>query len=127
MLINNNIMNPEKMDTISIVNLIFSKEPLPPCTYQIALSDEVYNITLFQLLMNILIFGAQKLYGEWITADQITRHQFDELKEYMKSMGYVIKHNYSYDEKGTPLKVNIWFEPYMHTSICNGKMVLLKP
>lgn len=127
MLIDNNTVNPEKMDTMSIVNLVFSRSPSPPCTYEIALSQEVYNVTLFQLLMNILIFGAKKLYGEFITADQITKQQLDELKEYMTSMGYIIKYNYTYDEGGTPLRVNIWFEPYIHKSICNGKMVLAKP
>lgn len=125
MLINNNKNIPTSMDTISIVNLIFSHSPKPPCTFNIVLSEDALlsNITLFQMLMNILICGAKKLYGEFITADQISVKQFDELKLYMMSMGYIIKYNYTYENE-IAVKINIWFEPYMHQTICGGKMPL---
>jgi hypothetical protein len=122
---NNNILFYE-LDTKNIVNLVFADSPKLPCTYQIALSEEAYlnNVTLFQLLMNILICGAKKLYGEYITANEITKQEFDELKKYMISMGYVIKYNYTYNDDNIATKINIWFEPYIHETICNGKMFL---
>lgn len=123
MLIDNNKIIPGKMDTLSIVNVIFAKEPLPPYSYNIALAEDTYNITLFQLLMNILLCGAKKKYGEYITADNITKTQFNELQKYMMSIGYIIKYNYTYNEENIPIKVNIWFEPYMFNSKCNGIII----
>lgn len=123
MLVHNNTINPRNMDTLTIVNVIFAKEPLPPYTYNIALSEDSYNITLFQLLMNILLCGARKIYGDYITAENITKEQFDELQKYMMSIGYVIKYNYTYNKEGIAIKVNIWFEPYIYETKCNGKVI----
>lgn len=120
MLIDNNRIIISRMDTISIVNIIFAKEPLPPYSYNIALTEDTYNVTLFQLLMNILLCGAKKIYGENITADNITKDRFNELQRYMMSIGYIIKYNYTYNEENIPIRVNIWFEPYMFNSKCNG-------
>lgn len=108
------------MDTMSIVNIVFAKDPLPPYSFDIALAQDAYNVTLFQMLMNILICGAKKLYGESITVEQITKSQLDELQKYMMSIGYIIKYNYTYNEQNIPIKVNIWFEPYLYESKCNG-------
>jgi hypothetical protein len=123
MLVHNNTINPGNTDTLTIVNVIFAKEPLPPYTYNIALSEDSYNITLFQLLMNILLCGARKIYGDYITAENITKEQFDELQKYMMSIGYVIKYNYTYNKEGIAIKVNIWFEPYIFETKCNGKLM----
>lgn len=120
MLVDNNKIVPRNMDTLSIVNVVFAKEPLPPYTYNIALAEDAYNVTLFQLLMNILMCGAKKIYGEFITADNLTKDQFEELQRYMMSIGYIIKYNYTYNKEGIAIKVNIWFEPYMYNSKCNG-------
>ena len=120
MLVDNNKIVPRNMDTLSIVNVVFAKEPLPPYTYNIALAEDAYNVTLFQLLMNILMCGAKKIYGEFITADNLTKDQFEELQRYMMSIGYIIKYNYTYNKEGIAIKVNIWFEPYMFNSKCNG-------
>ena len=120
MLVDNNKIVPRNMDTLSIVNVVFAKEPLPPYTYNIALAEDAYNVTLFQLLMNILMCGAKKVYGEFITADNLTKDQFEELQKYMMSIGYIIKYNYTYNKENIPIKVNIWFEPYMFNSKCNG-------
>jgi hypothetical protein len=70
--------------------------------------------------MNILMCGAKKVYGEFITADNLTKDQFNELQKYMMSIGYIIKYNYTYNKENIPIKVNIWFEPYMFNSKCNG-------
>ena len=120
MLVDNNKIVPRNMDTLSIVNVVFAKEPLPPYTYNIGLAEDAYNVTLFQLLMNILMCGAKKVYGEFITADNLTKDQFNELQKYMMSIGYIIKYNYTYNKENIPIKVNIWFEPYMFNSKCNG-------
>lgn len=120
MLVDNNKIVPRNMDTMSIVNVVFAKEPLPPYTYNIGLAEDAYNVTLFQLLMNILMCGAKKVYGEFITADNLTKDQFNELQKYMMSIGYIIKYNYTYNKENIPIKVNIWFEPYMFNSKCNG-------
>lgn len=120
MLVDNNKIVPRNMDTLSIVNVVFAKEPLPPYTYNIALAEDAYNVTLFQLLMNILMCGAKKIYGDFITAENLTKRQFEELQKYMMSIGYIIKYNYTYNKENIPIKVNIWFEPYMYNSKCNG-------
>ena len=120
MLVDNNKIVPRNMDTLSIVNVVFAKEPLPPYTYNIGLAEDAYNVTLFQLLMNILICGARKIYGDYITAENLTKRQFEELQRYMMSIGYIIKYNYTYNKEGIAIKVNIWFEPYMINSKCNG-------
>ena len=120
MLVDNNKIVPRNMDTLSIVNVVFAKEPLPPYTYNIGLAEDAYNVTLFQLLMNILMCGARKIYGDYITAENLTKRQFEELQRYMMSIGYIIKYNYTYNKEGIAIKVNIWFEPYMYNSKCNG-------
>jgi len=120
MLVDNNRIIGKDLDTLSIVNIVFVKEPLPPYTYSVLLSEHTYNVTLFQLLMNILICGARKIYGDCITVDTITKDQLETLQRYMMSIGYIIKYNYTYDEHNIPIKVNIWFEPYMFESKCNG-------
>ena len=120
MLVDNNKIVPRNMDTLSIVNVVFAKEPLPPYTYNIGLAEDAYNVTLFQLLMNILMCGAKKIYGDFITAENLTKRQFEELQRYMMSIGYIIKYNYTYNKEGIAIKVNIWFEPYMYNSKCNG-------
>ena len=120
MLVDNNKINPNRMDTMSIVNIVFAKDPMPPYSFDIALAQDSYNVTLFQMLMNILICGAKKLYGDSITVEQITKRELDELQKYMMSIGYIIKYNYTYNEQNIPIKVNIWFEPYLYESKCNG-------
>ncbi len=104
---------------------IFSEPPKPPCTYNLNLAEND-NITMFQLLMRVLIYGAKKLYGPDITPGEITSNQFDTLKSYIRSMGYVIKHNYSELELMSNCKViNIWFEQYIPNVDCHGRRVYL--
>ena len=110
----------------TLVNVIFSKPPKPPCTYNLMLPETVIinQVVMFQLLMNFLIAGAKYLYGNYITPEQISEKQFEELKHYIESIGFVIKYNYKYltnDETNypdnlSPLEhprvINIWFEKY---------------
>ena len=119
----------ENQSLDQLVKTIFNGPPRPPCTYNIALSED-QNITLFQLLMSILITGAKYLYGDSITPGEISENQFDDLKLYMKSIGYEIKYNYSLvGDQNLPdeLKarvINIWFEdvPLPKTD-CHGRTV----
>jgi hypothetical protein len=104
---------------------IFSEPPKPPCTYNLNLSNDD-NTTLFQLLMSVLIYGAKKLYGSNITPSEITLKQFDTLKAYMESMGYVIKHNYSDLNLNNNIDskiINIWFEQYIPNIDCHGRII----
>ena len=108
-------------DILQIVDLVFSGPPRPPCSYNIALAtkilDEGYN--MFHILFNILICGAQKLYGNDISANDITPKQFDTLQLYINSLGYTIKYNYDYNAESVPIKVNIWFELFTSSSNCH--------
>lgn len=112
----------------SLVNMIFSKDPKPECTYNIKLSEQS-DITPFQFLMTFLIQGAKFLYGENITPNDISETQFQTLKSYMESIGYRIKHNYKYldqfidldmDESLKPRFINIWFEEIIPKYNCHG-------
>lgn len=128
--------------TLDIINQIFTRPPQPPCTYVICLSQDLSdkNINMFQFLMNILITGAKKLYGENINAQNLTNEQFNTLKMYMESLGYCIKYNYTFikDSKKfdlylheakiqvpelSPISINIWFEPYIVKSDCHGRII----
>lgn len=103
---------------------IFSEPPKPPCTYNLKLAEND-NTTMFQLLMSVLIYGAKKLYGHNITPGEITSQQFDTLKSYIRSMGYVIKYNYSdlkLNNTNAPI-INIWFEQYIPNVDCHGRIL----
>jgi endonuclease III len=131
------------MDTIksqnmeTLVDLIFSKPPKPPCTYTLMLPETVVvnQVVMFQLLMSFLIAGAKHLYGNQITPEQISEKQFEELKDYIKSVGYMIRYNYKYeavqaDDKHlsqleNPRIINIWFEKYFETTDCHGRKIYL--
>jgi hypothetical protein len=110
-----------------VIETVFSKDPKPPCTYSISLSNELIEkkISPFQLLMTILVDGAKYLFGQNITPDQITEKQFDLLKMYMESIGYSIKYNYNNNIQLTeqPKIINIWFEEYIMKYDCHGRIV----
>jgi hypothetical protein len=114
-----------------LVNTIFTSIPKPPCTYTIAVAEEISSqVTMFQLLMNLLIAGAKKLYGETITPNDISNEQFEELKRYMESVGYEIKHNYTYlnddpniKDEDKPRVINIWFEQFVIKYDCHSRRI----
>lgn len=116
----------------SLVEMIFTKIPKPECTYTVAVAEQISSeISLFQLLMNILVAGAKKLYGDNITPNDISEDQFEELKTYIRSIGYEIKHNYKFliddpdiDDKYKPRIMNIWFEPIIPKYNCRGRKIL---
>lgn len=119
----------------TIVNMVFSNSPKPPCTYNLALPDtNSKNCTMFQFLMSLLVSGAKKLYGENITPAEISEYQFSELKCYIESVGYIIKYNYSFlgdpdpnldpTIEHRPKIINIWFEQYNNPTDCHGRRVI---
>lgn len=124
-------INSEKTLT-ELVNTIFTSTPKPPCTYKIALAQDIFSqATMFRLLMNVLIAGARKLYGETVTPNDISDEQFEELKRYMESAGYEIKYNYRYlnddpniKDEDKPRVINIWFEQFIIKYDCHGRRVL---
>jgi len=119
------------MSIENVLDKIFSQPPKPPCTYNLNLSNDNRG-TMFQLLMSILIYGAKKLYGDDITPGQISLEQFNILKSYMESIGYVIKHNYTDLKRDeilpsplieSPSVINIWFEQYIPKVDCHGRII----
>ena len=117
----------------TLITMIFSKPPKPPCTYTLMLPENVIKnqVTMFQLLMNFLIAGAKHLYGNYITPEQISEKQFQELKYYVESVGYMIKYNYRYltdtnidiQNENSPRIINIWFEKYSEQIDCHGRKI----
>jgi hypothetical protein len=108
----------------NLANLLFTHPPLDPCSYKV-----ISNANIFHPLMDLLIRGARILYGEGITPQEITEAQFDVLKQYMLSIGYVIRYNYSsHDELANilpePHVINIWFEPINIQRDCHGRIVI---
>jgi hypothetical protein len=114
----------------NLIDIIFVDSPKPPCTYNLSLPDD-NSSTMFQLLMTLLICGAKKLYGENITPSDINEDQFEELKRYIESVGYVIKYNYNNNNNNNnnieqtikPKIINIWFEQYISLTDCHGRRV----
>lgn len=128
-------MNCSQQITIeNLISIVFTPPPKPPCTYHINLLDED-DVIVFSVMMHMLICGAQKLFGSDITPQQITPEQFLQLQQYILSVGYKLKHNYSYyspstsqitfeknDEDSVPVVVNIWFEKLNRTIDCKGNV-----
>ena len=129
----------ETQNIETLVNVIFSKPPKPPCTYNLMLPETVIvnQIVMFQLLMKFLITGAKFLYGNHITPEQISEKQFEELKHYIESIGFMIRYNYKYITNNetnnetpnnlSPLEhprvINIWFEKYFEKTDCHGRKI----
>lgn len=108
-----------------IVNTVFVQPPRDPCTYSLMVTDSPFDdvrVAMFPFLMEILTTGAKKLFGDDITPQNITSQQFDKLKLYMLSLGYQVKHNFSYHNDAT--LINIWFEPYTCSRNCHGNIVV---
>jgi hypothetical protein len=124
----------EEITLQDIVIKIFSEPPKNPCTYNLSVLNSP-NITLFQLLMSLLISGARHLYGESVSPNDITNDQFEELKSYMESVGYKIKHNYTLLNENDsdpnildehkPRMINIWFEEFKPIINCHGIPICL--
>lgn len=107
-----------------LVEMIFSKPPREPCTYQIYVANATPTtsdaaVAMFPFLMEILVKGAKRLYGQDITPQTLTRSQFEKLKGYIASLGYDLKHHFTQDNS----IVNIWFEPLQDTRVtdCHGQ------
>ena len=108
----------------NVVDTVFSKPPKEPCTYNLIVTDSPFDdvrIAMFPFLMQILITGAKKLFGNQITPQTLTSMQFEKLQSYMLSLGYQIKYNYS--QKNDNTFVNIWFQPYTQQRNCHGNIV----
>lgn len=91
-----------------IVNLVFQNTPTPPCTYKVDFSN--IDVPKLHVLLEIMQRGARKLFGENIMPSQMTISQFELLQDYIKSIGYTTRYNYSV-HNGTKF-INIWFEEY---------------
>jgi hypothetical protein len=108
-------------DINSFVNNIFNGVPKPPCTYSIRFKDipiEKRN----KLLFKICVIGAKKLFGDSITIDNITSHQFHTLNKYLQSMGYQI----NYSKLPTESNYRIWFDQIQVLTMCSGLLLFQK-
>lgn len=107
--------------TISeLVDWLFSQPPFEPCTYNIFWGNThlVSPEIMFPTLMSIFINGAKKLYGDDITPSKISDKQFNNIKSYILSIGFQVKHSFTYIYDKT--LINIWFEPFTLIKNCKG-------
>lgn len=125
-----NVTNQRYTSIPQIVDFIFAKSPSLPGSYNLILpskgipNTDEYNASIFPYLMGILITGAKKLFGEDITPATMSEEQFDLLKKYILSIGFQVKHEYTYlNDSNIPNIINIWFEPYSPKVDCHGRIV----
>lgn len=105
-----------------LVEMIFKNPPQRPSSIKISNGDDK---NMLPVLMNILILGSKKLFGDSIQPAHITNAQLNILQEYFNSMGYIIKYNYTFSPEGIPIRINIWFEHFNSITKCNGTTVFL--
>lgn len=102
-----------------IAQHIFSQPPAPPFSYQLGLDHPVpegedaaqYH---FEILSYLLIWGARYLYGQDVHPATMTEDQFDRLRAYMISTGYVPLLNSETDEDRARTTIRITFEPFQY-------------
>ena len=112
----------DNINLYQLINIIFTNSPKPPNSIVIninKLASDV-NLTVFQSLMTILLNGAKILFGENISAENISESQHNTLKKYIQSIGFELHHEYKYDENGIPIMVNVYFLPYIGNENCSG-------
>jgi hypothetical protein len=106
-----------------LVDMVFTSPPKSPGSIQLSVVGDEKN--MLPVLMNILVLGSRKLFGNTIQPDQITVSQLNTLQDYFHSMGYIIKFNYSFTPEGIPFKINIWFEKFKKLTKCNGTLIFM--
>lgn len=107
-----------------LVDFIFSNYPKPPCSYNLNIDTP----SKLPILLEILLNGARKLYGQHIIPKEITEKQYDTLNDYMQSLGYTIKYNYTYDppDSNNISHINVWFVPYIKPVFNNNCGIYMK-
>jgi len=112
----------ENANLYQLINLIFTIDPKPPNSIAVDIDKLAndQNLTVFQSLMTILMNGARILFGQNVSAENITTEQHNLLKKYIQSIGYELCHEYKYDDNGIPLMVNVYFLPYIGNINCHG-------
>lgn len=112
----------DNVNLYQLINIIFTNSPKSANSIIINInklaSDQ--NLTIFQSLMTILLNGAKILFGENISAENISESQYNILKKYIESIGYELHHEYKYDENNIPIMVNVYFLPYIGNETCNN-------
>jgi hypothetical protein len=108
-----------------MIEQIFSEEPQVAHFYHLDLeasgndasgsetgteSDRVNSQNTANVLMTIFFNGCKKLYGETFGINNITKEQFDHANKYIQSFGYNTCYEYEYNEQGTPVSLQVWFE-----------------
>jgi hypothetical protein len=91
----------------NFVNMIFSSDPVSSKSFMFEFkgSEEQLN----NILINILINGSKKVFGESTYLPNISIDQFELLNKYMQSMGYTAKREFKY-QGDQIVDVRVWFE-----------------
>jgi hypothetical protein len=105
-------------------NKLFIHPPQDPCTFNILpmnkiITSQNHDIIMFPILMNIMIKGANILFGESIMPHNMNENQFNILKKYMASIGYFVRSSYTNNENDIPV-INIWFQRIKILTDCHG-------
>jgi hypothetical protein len=93
----------------SLVDIVFKNTPNKPNSFLVELDGYEHNPKLLHdLLINVLLLGVKKLYGENATPSVFIYDEnvYSLLNQYMQSIGY----NLNYELKNDNL--NIWFDKY---------------
>lgn len=109
------------LDLDQLIEFLFSSYPKAPCSYNLHIDVE----TKLPVLLHILLTGAKKLYGE-IRPQDITEKQFDTLNEYMESIGFTIKYNFTKNDDDQITEINVWFVPYIQPIFNNNCGLYIK-
>lgn len=101
-------MNSIEEQINNFVNMIFTNEPVSPKSYVFEYkgSEEQLN----HILINILINGSKKIFGESTYIPNISQEHFNFLNKYIESIGYIAKREFKYNEQQEIIDVRIWFQ-----------------
>ena len=111
-------------DISYVIEKIFIESPLPPCSYNIKLSENLsLQTNIFKVLMTIMLEGSKKIFGNSISVSNISQEQFVLLNEYMKSIGYNIKYEEILNDDNIKIAINVWFEPYIPKITCINEIM----
>lgn len=112
----------EELTVADLSKKLFISPPREPCSFNILsnniITAENHDRIMFPILMNIMINGANILYGDDIMPHNMNEDQFDTLKQYMASIGYRVMHNYT-NNNNIPM-INIWFKRLNILTDCHG-------
>ena len=113
------------MSVIDIVRNIFKNDIKPPFTYKLSLNESLDTFEkINKYLSDILLIGLTELYGDGNNGLNITKiaelskEEVDDLKNYMKSMGYTFDYIFRYNRIRGEVRYKLTFKPYVEFTPC---------